>query len=585
MTTDPAAVQDASDSPLRQALWVGEWQLAADLNQISRRDNVVRLEPKAMAVLLHLASRPQQVVSREELLSVVWADVVVGDNALTQVVIKLRKALGDTAREPAYVQAVAKKGYRLVAAVRRVDASAPESEAAPIPAPTPAPFPAPLPASFPAPGRSRSVKPWAAAALAALLLLLGVARVMQPAATTESQGLETNPRGESPRATAPTVRVEAFEVLGAQPGQLLLARAVAADLVTDLSKVSGLWVVSSNLPVQNQTSQSAPRPRYVLSGTVQQEGDRLRLNVLLTDTDTGRPLWSERLDRHVRDLFEVQDSLVARVLEVLPVKVSEAETRRIAQRSTRDLLAYETFVRAQAALLVRRPEQNEGARALYWEAIGRDPAFARAYAGLALTYALEYQQSWAPEGAKALARAAEFAQTALRMRPDMPEAHWVLAFVGAQQRQHADALRDLDRALQLNPSYADAYALRAGILTYVGRPADAVAQLQLALRLNPDAGSLYFLLLGRAYYFLGDAEQARLNLERTLERNPQNLEARIYLAATLWQGGDHETAQWQLSEIRSLEPGFASEAWLAAYPLTASAQKQKLLAAMVAMGL
>ena len=576
MTTDPAAVQDASDSPLRRALWVGEWQVAADLNQISRSDNVVRLEPKAMAVLLHLASRPQQVVSREELLSAVWAGVVVGDNALTQVVIKLRKALGDTAREPAYVQAVAKKGYRLVAAVRRVDASAPESTVVPAPASGLEPGPAP--------GRRRQVMPWAAAALAAFLLLLGVARMMQPAATTERQVQEPNPRGESPRATAPTVRVEAFEVLGAQPDQLLLARAVTADLVTDLSKVSGLSVVSSNFPTQ-PTSQSALRPRYVLSGTVQQEGDRLRLNVLLTDTDTGRPLWSERLDRHVRDLFEVQDSLVARVLEVLPVKVSEAETRRIAQRSTRDLQAYETFVRAQAALLVRRPEQNEAARALYWEAISRDPAFARAYAGLALTYALEYQQSWAPEGAKALARAAEFAQTALRMRPDMPEAHWVLAFVGAQQRQHADALRDLDQALQLNPSYADAYALKAGILTYVGRPADAVAQLQLALRLNPDAGSLYFLLLGRAYYFLGDAEQARLNLERTLERNPQNLEARIYLAATLWQGGDHATAQWQLSEIRSLEPGFASEAWLAAYPLTASAQKQKLLAAMVAMGL
>ena len=429
MTTDPAAVQDASDSPLRRVLWVGEWQVAADLNQISRGDNVVRLEPKAMAVLLHLASRPQQVVSREELLAAVWAGVVVGDNALTQVVIKLRKALGDTAREAVYVQAVAKKGYRLVAVVRRAAASTPQSETVPGPAPVPAP-------------RRRPVMHWAAAALAAVLLLLGVVRVMQPEATTtpttERQGQEPNPRGESPRALTPSVRVEALEVLGAQPGQLLLARAVAADLVTDLSKVSGLWVVSSNLPVQNQTSQSALQPRYVLSGTVQQEGDRLRLNVLLTDT--GRPLWSERLDRHVRDLFEVQDSLVARVLEVLPVKVSQAETRRIAQRSTRDLQAYETFVRAQAALLVRRPEQNEAARALYWEAIGRDPAFARAYAGLALTYALEYQQSWTPEGAKALARAAEFAQIALRMRPDMPEAHWVLAFVGAQQRSSTRAL-------------------------------------------------------------------------------------------------------------------------------------------------
>ena len=365
----------------------------------------------------------------------------------------------------------------------------------------------------------------------------------------------------------------------------LARRSVTADLVTDPSKVTSIWLVSSNLPAQGQTAQGSLQPRHVLSGTVQREGDRLRLNLLLTDTDSARHLWSERLDRHVRDLFEVQDSLVARVLKVLPVKVSGAETRRIAQRSTRDLQACETFVRAQAALLVRRPDQNDAARALYWNAIGRDPAFARAYAGLALTCALEYPQSWTREGDKALARASEFAQTALRMRPEMPEAHWVLAFVGAQQRQHAGALRNLDQALQLNPSYADAYALQAGILTYVGKPAQAVAQLQLALRLNPDAGSLYFLLLGRAYYFLGDTEQARLNLNRTLERSPENLEARIYLAATLWQAGDRAAAQWQLIEIRALEPDFASDAWLATYPLTAAVEKQKLHAAMATMGL
>lgn len=569
MTNDAAPVPDAADAALRHTLWVGDWQVAGSLHQITCGEQVVRLEPKAMAVLLHLASRPQEVVSREELMAAVWPGVLVGDNALTQVVIKLRKALGDTAREPAYVQAVAKKGYRLIAVVRRTSASTPEDIAV----------------RSPAPARRGSVVRWAAAALAASLLLWGLTRMTQSAFTTDPQERGPSARGESPGAAAPTVLVEAFEVLGTQPDQLLLARAVTADLVTDLSKVSGLWVVSSLHPADRRRATDLPGPRYVLSGTVQQEGDRLRVNVHLTDTSTGRHLWSERLDRPVRDLFDVQDSLVTRVLEVLLVKVSEAEKLRLAQRSTRDLQAYEHFVSAQAALLVRRPDQNVAARALYWDAIRRDPAFARAYAGLALTYALEYQQGWSLEGDKSLARALEFAQVALRMRPDMPEAHWVLAFVGAQRRQHEDALRRLDEALRLNPSYADAYALKAGILTYVGNPAQAVVQMQLALRLNPDAGSLYFLLLGRAYYFLGDLEQAQLNLNRTLERNPENLEARIYLAATFWQAGDRDTAQWQLSEIRSLEPNFASNAWLAGYPLTAAAQKRQLHEVMIAMGL
>ena len=101
------------------ALQIGEWRVTPELNQIRRGDEVMRLEPKAMAVLLHLASRPGEVASRDELLAAVWPGVVVGDNALTQAVIKLRKALGDTAREPAYIQAISKKGYRLIATVDR----------------------------------------------------------------------------------------------------------------------------------------------------------------------------------------------------------------------------------------------------------------------------------------------------------------------------------------------------------------------------------------------------------------------------------------------------------------------------------
>ena len=571
MTTDSARVRDAVESAPRETFQVGDWLVFADLNQISQGDHVVRLEPKTMGVLLHLASHPREVVSRESLLSAVWPGVVVGDNALTQVVIKLRRALGDTADKPAYVQAVAKKGYRLVAEVRHGVATAQgygnddrKHQA-------------------PAPGRRSQVRYWTAAVLLTLMVGFAAARLMLPAATTDPTRPQPFVRGESPGAAAPSVLVEDFEVIGAQPGQSLLARAVTADLVTDLSKVSGLWVVSSNRRADPGTD--PPQYGYVLSGTVQQEDDRLRLNVRLTETWSGRHLWSERIDRPVGDLFNVQDSLVARVLEVLPVKVSKAETLRLAQRSTRDLQAYETFVRAQAALLVRRPEQNVAARALYWDAIGRDPAFARAYAGLALTYALEYQQGWAAKSDKALARAAEFAQAALSMRPDMPESHWVLAFVDAQRKQHIDALKHLDEALKLNPSYADAHALKAGILTYVGKPAQAVSQLLLALRLNPDAGSLYFLLFGRAYYFLGDTELAQVNLNQALERNPENLEARIYLALTLWRAGDRDAAQWQLSEIRSLEPGFASNDWLAGYPLTEPAEKRQLRTAMVAMGL
>lgn len=591
---------DGSATPMWQDVWVGGWHVAGDLNRIARDGQVIRLEPKAMAVLLYLAQRPLEVVGRDELLGAVWPGVVVGDNALTQVVIKLRRALGDTAREPRYVQAIAKKGYRLMADVRRTGqaqddamplamASVPSVVSVSVPVPPAVSEPVPGPGALT--GSPPSARRWSKRLVVAMsgvvLMLAGVVWMGRSSwpPQAQAQAQAQAPVGVPLRATTPVVLVEPFETLSPDASQALTARAITADLLTDLSKVSGLWVVGGTRAAALAAAKSAEQPRYLLSGTVQQEGDRLRLNVRLSDAQTGRQLWSERIDRHARDLFDVQDALVARVLAVLPVKITEAETLRIAQRSTRNLQAYHRFVLAQADLLVRTAAQNDAARALYWEAIGLDPAFARAYAGLALTYAMAHQQGWGRQGEHPLDRASGFARTAIQMRPDMPEAHWVLAFVSAQRRQHADALHHLDDALRLNPSYADAHALKGGIDTYIGQPALGIEQLQTALRLNPGAGSLYFLLLGRAYYFLGDDEQARANLERTLERNPENLEARIYLAATQSHSGNHDASRWQVSEIRNLDPAFAAAAWLANYPLTDAAERGRLLSALTDLGL
>ena len=564
------ALAERVETPSSAPLQIGEWRVAPDLNKINRGDEIVQLEPKAMAVLLYLASRPGEVASRDQLLAAVWPGVIVGDNALTQVVIKLRKALGDIAREPQYIQAIAKKGYRLIATVDRLNGEAPIY-------------------------RDHSVRPtmparraayWIAAALAIAVLAGGAAVWMLGQQTDEGAAPRSvESLAESSRMSGlPIVIVKPFESVGEDLQRSLTARAVTADLVTDLSKVSGLWVASGLEQDQSGQADKA-RARYVLSGTVQGDGERMRLQVHLADVVDGRQLWSQRFDRSAKDLFAVQDDLVQSILAVLPVKVSEAETLRLSQRYTRNLTAYEHFLRGQSALLVRRHAQNDSAREMYWKAIHSDPTFARAYAGLAMTYALEYQLGWAEDGSAALTRALEFAKTAEQMSPEMPEAHWVLGFVHTQRRQHDEALRHLDNALRLNPSYADAYALKGGIYTYIGRPAEGVAPLRTALRLNPDAGSLYFLLLGRAYYFLGDSEQARVNLDHALLRNSENLEARIYLAAVHSLAGQHDAAEWQVSEIRALEPGFKVRNWLATYPMTHVRQTEQLVSSLKSMGL
>ena len=568
MNTRDESTIDAPPAALR----VGEWDVAPELNQISRAGECVRLEPKAIELLVFLAQRAGEVVSREELLSALWPGVIVGDNALTQVITKLRKALGDTARKPTYIEAISKRGYRLIAAVERLDR----------------PVQQPTPAEAPGLGESRpALRRWVVTgALAALAVAATVWSVQRPT-DDDGSSAQARPPSAPQAAKLPTVIVRPIEAIG-EDSEKLIARGLTADLVNDLSKVSGLWVISGDGPTgatlrESETVTATAAGRYALTGTLQSDGTALRLHVRLVDVDAGRQLWSQRFEREVRDLFAVQDELVRSILEQLPIKVSQAEMASLARRYTRNVAAYEHFLRGQAAALARRREHNDLARTWYWKAIELDPAFSRAYAGLAMTYALAYQLGWDDDAA--LSRAVEFAATAEQMNPDMPDAHWVLGFVETQRRRHADAIRHLQRALRLNPSYADAYALMGGIRTYTGQPAESVSLLRTALRLNPDAGSLYFLLLGRALYFLGDYEQARVNLEQTLARNADNVEARVYLAVVLGQLGDREGAAWQAEEIRVVDPNFSVNRWLATYPMTDKRQKERLAQALLPLGL
>jgi TolB-like protein/DNA-binding winged helix-turn-helix (wHTH) protein/cytochrome c-type biogenesis protein CcmH/NrfG len=555
-------------------LQVGGWAVEPALNQLSAAGKTVKLEPKAMAVLVCLADRPGQVVSREALLSAVWSGVVVGDDSLTQVVIKLRKALGDVPETPAYIQTISKGGYRLIAPVVR------SAEIASGPVRLDA---EPLNAE-----RKRRV-PWiAGAGIAALLLAAtGAWWIKDERVTGVSPGQAPMATIGAARTAQPTVAITPFEALGNDPQAVLLARGITADLVTDLSKVFGLSVIGVG-PLGGQagaeTPADAPPVRYLVSGSVQRVDQRLRLHVHLTDADSGKQLWSERFDRALTGLFAIQEELGPKILQMLPAKVSEAELRRVAQRHTRNLEAYEYFQRGQPALLVRQRAENDTAREMFRRAIALDAAFARAYAGLALTYAADYRNQWTGDGAAALDRAFELARTAYQINPDIPETYWVLAFVHMVRRQHQQALQYLETAVRLYPSYADGYALMAGINTYIGRPAETVRLLRIAMRLDPQAGSLYFLILGRAFLFLGDPEQARVNLEHALSRNLANLEAHVYLAALHVTAGDKAAAAWEAEEIRALQPGFSSRVWLETDPMTDVAQKTKLVQALGELG-
>ena len=547
---------------------IGEWQVTPALNEIRRGAETVRIEPKAMEVLAMLAERAGDAVAREDLLAAIWPGVVVGDDALTQAVIKLRKALGDAAREPKYIETIAKRGYRLVAPVALVDGpdAAPSSATA-------------LHQPRTAPVGARSPRIIAGISLGVVALIAGTAWLFAAHQRTRSE-MSAPDILAAREGSLPTVAVVPFESLGGGTEPGYLARGLAADLATDMSRFSGLRVIAAS-----RVDGKSPPARYVVSGSVQSAADRLDVNVRLSDAASGRQLWAERYTRHSKDLFAVQQEIIDRLIKALPVTVSEAERRRAARRYTRSLEAYDDFLRAKSAFLARTRADNESARGYYLQALKLDPAFARAYAGLALTYTADYRNPWTDDRSNAYARASELAQTALRIDPEIPEVYWVLGYLNAMARRHEEAIDYLDQAIALDRSYADAYAFMGALYTHIGQPERAIAPVRTAMRLNPEAGFIYFLILGRAYLFQGDSEQASINLQEALARNPADLEVHVFMAATLVALGKREAAGWEAEEIRGLQPDFSTQKWLDTYPMTDEGQKHRLIDWMAAVGL
>lgn len=554
-----------------ERMQIGQWTFDRSLNTLSCGTDVVHVEPRVADLLYVLAQHAGNVVGRAELLEAVWPGVVVGDEALSQSINKLRRALRDTSREASYIQTVPKRGYRLIA-----DLAAAE------PTGSPAPVPAP-PRRVRAARRSHAMIAVAVAAVGA-----AVALVLLLLSNGPGDDLAALVAAQAPGEPVPIqteLLMRRFDAIGDDAAAERMARAFWKRLAAGVSQSQQLRVILDDRDVP------APHPagatnRYQVDGTVQRlDGERFAIHLILSRPTSGVVVWSRRIELALEDLSRGDDRSAADLLEALTVKLSESERERLARPYTRSLIAFEHFLDGQAAFGARERENNAEAREHYERAVAADPTFARAFGGLALTHAADATFGWSADRARAIAEAIEYARRAEALDASLPEVHWTLAWVDAQRRDHAQALRHVRRAIELNPSYADAYALAASIATYVGRPSEARSLMRVALRLRPVPNFLYHLILGRAYFLLGDNVQAIANLRASLDRNPAHLESRVYLAAALQRSGASADAAWETNEIRALQPGFVLARWLEEGLMTDRRARADLALALAPLGL
>ena len=518
-------------------------------NALRTANREVALRPKTFELLRYLVENPDRLVTKEELLKAIWPNVTVTDQVLTHCVGEVREAIGDG--DQAIIKTIPRRGYRFVAPVVRVAASA---TAAPSPPYSPGSADVPPPPLYHPPLAGEGREGVAGETLA----LPG--------------GTERAPRSHSP-LDRPSVAVLPFANLSGDPQQDFFSDGITEDITTELSRFSELLVIARNSAFQYKGKAVDIRQigqelgaRYVLEGSVRRSGDRIRIAAQLIDAVTGAHRWAERYDRELVDVFAVQDEVARAIVAILAAHVKRAEIERTLLKPPAAWEAYEYYLRGVEAFFLHQSRRTKAslyeARRLLEQSLAIDPGYARAAEVLSWTHLHAYIEPFDSDylGAAALDRALELAETAVHVDARLPQAHAQLGHVLIYKRQHDAAMAEFERASALNPNLFDYRFAKA--LTYGGEPARAIELLEANIRLDPFQplfGS--FSQMGLANYLLKRYGEAVRLLRECASRLPNLQWPHLFLAAAYAQAGQLEEARAEAAEVLRINPGFTIERW------------------------
>jgi adenylate cyclase len=424
------------------------------------------------------------------------------------------------------------------------------------------------------------------ASVAAVGWILSMQPSLLPAGKTDGQEPLA---GRDERAS---LVVMPFENLSADQEQEYFADGITDDLITDLSQISGLFVIARHTAFVYKGRQVSVKRvgeelgvRYVLEGSVRRAGDRVRINSQLIDSSTGGSLWAERYDRDFADIFEIQDDVAGRIVAALSLHLTRTERERLTLRYTVSPEAYDFFLQGQEYYLRLTAESNQRARELYRLAIEEDPNFARAYGALSITFARDAYYGWSVDPERALDEALPLARKAVALGEAIPQSHWALGFVRLFRREHDLAIAATERSLAIDPNYADGYGLLAWIHTFAGQPKRAIELLDKAFVLNPHPTGIFLQVLGQAQYWAGSVDEALVTNKKVVAINPNLIDGRLYLAACYASLGRADDAQWEAEEILMLAPDFALSDWSRRDPIGDPGSLDRLLTDLRLAGL
>jgi len=344
-----------------------------------------------------------------------------------------------------------------------------------------------------------------------------------------------------PLPDKPSIAVLPFNNMSDDANQEYFADGMTEDVITDLSKITGLFVIARNSSFSYKGQQVKVRQvaeelgvRYVLEGSVRRAGNEVRINAQLIDATTGGHLWAERYDGKMDDVFDLQDQVTAQIVAALAVNLTGVEQSQQTRHDTENAVAHDAYLQGWARYKLLTPENLAEAVPFFEEAIRLDPNYTQAHAALASLYWDVLQKSWAFDLDMPSMRAEEFANKHLEeaLKSPTPLAHVLQAKMLASLGYHDDAVVEAQLAVALDHNDATAHAGLSEALVLAGRAAEAIEPIERAIRLDPHHPPSYLITLGAARFGMKQYEDAAEIFERAVKLNPGTEVPLIYLASS-----------------------------------------------------
>src|SRR6266446_451296 len=531
-------MQQDNDPPGRLRFGVFEVDLRA--GELTKRGLRVRLQEQPFQVLAMLLEKPRELVTREELCEKLWSQTVVDfDHGLNKAINKIREALGDSAENPRFVETVARRGYRFLADVTPIDTAAdrqtgPETEG--LVPPTESRRVELADAGVP-PKRPYRARAWTSAGLAlGLVLAASLSWILY----SQSQS--------SPRIRS--LAVLPLESLSGDASQDYFADGMTDALIADLAQISALRVISRTSMMTYKRARK-PLPEIarelnveaVVEGTVMRSGERVRITAQLIQVPDEKHLWAQSYEGDLEDTLALQNNVARAIAERIRVTLNRREEAALENSKKVNPEAYDAYLKGRYFWNKRTGEGLKKAIDYFDRAIAADPAFARAYSGLADSYALmgDWEYGILPPR-DAFPRAKAAASKALALDDNLSEAHTSLAFIlDLYEWGWASAEKEYERALALNPGYATAHHWYAWHQMVLGRNGEGIAELTKAESLDPlsliiSADLADALCIARRY------DESVQQSQKTIAMDPYFAVAHYQLGQALEQKHKHDEA-------------------------------------------